>query len=218
MGLSMITGNALTAIDNSGVFSSSSLSLAGTFILARNYTATPLTSGIIHTRSIGDLYADITISEKHQDTYTVTEHPLQDGTVVSDHVIRNQPTITLEVGVTDATTDQPGNYPSITFYEKLLALAEAKEPITVDTGKRTYENMVITEIVETTTQQTENCGIFIVSCKQVQITNTKKVKIPAERMKGAATTQSVTNGGTKTVQEDKSVISALTGYGDYYNR
>lgn len=53
-------------------------------------------------RSIGTIIPDVTIEESHSDRLTVTQHPIADGSPVSDHAYKLPATITMRIGFSNA--------------------------------------------------------------------------------------------------------------------
>ncbi len=49
-------------------------------------------------RKIGLLVPDVVISEKHQDTLEITEHPVELGAEIADHAYKRPAEVTMEVG------------------------------------------------------------------------------------------------------------------------
>ncbi len=49
-------------------------------------------------RKIDLLVPDVIISEKHQDTLEITEHPVEIGAEIADHAYKRPAELTMEVG------------------------------------------------------------------------------------------------------------------------
>lgn len=56
--------------------------------LAAAAAAGLLGNTIIRSRSVGGFVANVTVEENHSDELVITDHPIEQGTVVSDHVPR----------------------------------------------------------------------------------------------------------------------------------
>lgn len=93
--------------------------------------------------------ADLTIEELHERDATVTEHPVESGASVTDHVFLSPERLRLEGFVTDAgvavLASDPGRTQSA--FDTLDRAWASREPVTVVTGYRTYQDMVITRLV-----------------------------------------------------------------------
>jgi hypothetical protein len=151
-------------------------------------------------RSIGDIIPDVTIEERHNDRVQVTQHPVAIGSPVSDHAFLMPPTVTMRCGWSNAnlagtitSAIMTGSNPFGGFtetrakeiYEKLRKLqgdASGKNPVqkvTLTTGKRTYEDMVLVDL-SVTTDHTKEYSLFIeASFQQVFMVTTLTTTQPA---------------------------------------
>lgn len=99
---------------------------------------------------------DATVSESHDITADVTMHEVEEGSAITDHV-RVRP---LELQITGIVTNTPttpdANLAEMNFltnetrvqrtYGVMKRLLEARAPVTIVTGLRTYESMVLKSI------------------------------------------------------------------------
>ncbi len=46
-------------------------------------------------RSMGTFVADCVVEERHDDSWVITEHPVEQGSVISDHIYKLPATVTL---------------------------------------------------------------------------------------------------------------------------
>lgn len=93
--------------------------------------------------------ADLTLEETHERDTTVTEHPIESGASITDHVFLSPERLRLEGFVTDSgvavLASDPGRTQSA--FDTLDRAWNARERMTVITGYRTYRDMVITRLV-----------------------------------------------------------------------
>ncbi|MDR1020511.1 MAG: hypothetical protein LBL73_07120 [Synergistaceae bacterium] len=168
-------------------------------------------------RAIGDINLEVTIEERHDDTLTITEHPVEKGAAISDHAYKNPMAVTVTAGMSGKTGD---GVPTET-YEKLLALQESREPFSIVTGKREYENMLLQGISVTTDADTGNVLMVTLDCREVIIVSTETAQVPPSRQGQAPKTQKAQQAGTKQAQESgegddvkkTSVMNSLFGGG-----
>jgi hypothetical protein len=138
------------------------------------------------------LIADAVVEESHNDRSTITRHPVENGSTISDNVVDEPYEVTLLYGWSagsqqnngtsailqsgDITEGQPVTAPNPHFlqdiYQKFLELKYSKIPFSIYTGKRSYVNMLIESISTTTDKETENCLLVRVSCVQVIVVQT----------------------------------------------
>ncbi|GHV35134.1 hypothetical protein FACS1894187_07190 [Synergistales bacterium] len=172
-------------------------------------------------RSVGGLTFDVTIEERHNDKLEITSHPVQTGADISDHAYKLPQEVTIIVGkgaLGDANAPRD-------VYEKVRELQESREPFDITTGKREYKNMLIRDISETTSADTENSLVLTLDCVEVILVDTQKVSVPASAQKNAPVTQSKQQGGEKQATnasgtaegERVSVLAAGTKQGQRYN-
>ena len=151
---------------------------------------------VIIERSVGDIAFEVTVEERHDDSLTITEHPVEKGAAISDHAYKNP----VEVVITAGISGKDGESVPKETYEKLLELQASREPFTIITGKREYENMLVQGISVTTYENTENVLMVTLDCREVIIVETETTQVPPSRQAQAAKTQKAQQGGTKQVQ------------------
>jgi hypothetical protein len=107
---------------------------------------------------VGIITADAVLTERHHDESEITEHPVEQGSVISDHIF-NRPahldlTYAWAPGSQYNTSQDPGFLN--TLYGQMLQLKANATLFRVVTGKRTYENMAIKSLGVVTDKETEN--------------------------------------------------------------
>lgn len=174
-------------------------------------------------RRIGLIVPSVVISEKHDDSLEITEHPVEVGAAISDHAYRRPSEVVMQVGfagggslldLLDTTSFglSAGLSPR-EVYQNLLDLQNSRVPFDVVTGKRLYSNMLIRAIEVTTERSTENVLSAVLTLREVIITSTTNSKVAAKTdMKEGANTSAMQNSGVKTpVQKNESILSRLSG-------
>ena len=116
-------------------------------------------------RSVGLLIPDIVIEEMHRDDVSITVHPVETGTPISDHKFENPAVVEMRCGWSDSTHQSAGFVQSV--YEELVALKQSTEPFDVSTGKRQYQNMLVKSIVVTTDETTEYVLNALVTLQEI---------------------------------------------------
>lgn len=161
-------------------------------------------------RSIGGFTADVTIEEQHNDSSTITDHPVERGAAVSDHIYRNPNQLTVVVGWSNSSARAGGDTGYVQrVYQQILALQATGTPFDVVTGKRRYRNMLIQAIATTTDAKTENVLILTVSMRSVIIVESKSTTVPPREVQAEPeTTQEVTSSGTKQLAPAPTVNSS----------
>lgn len=161
-------------------------------------------------RNIGGFTADVTIQEQHNDSSTITEHPVERGAAISDHVYANPNQLTVMVGWSNSSMKAGGDTGYVQrIYQQILALQTAAKPFDVITGKRRYRNMLIQAVATTTDEKTENVLILTVSMRTVIIVETKATTVPPSDVQAQPEkTQEVETTGTKQLAPSTAVNSS----------
>lgn len=120
-------------------------------------------------RRIGFVVPDVVIEESGKDELTITQHPVEKGSPISDHAFKNPVRVDMQCGFSDS---RGGVGWSREAYEALLELQYMREPFSVTTGKRTYSNMLVRGIAASTDQRTEHALMATVSLEEVIIVST----------------------------------------------
>lgn len=164
-------------------------------------------------RSIAGIVPDVTISEEHSDSLTVTKHPVDTGANIADHAYKNPSIVRCRFGWSDSSrlinslldsSIFKGMQTTQDIYEYLQSLMTSRQPISLRTGKRFYERVLLTELRTTTTENTESCLIVDCVFEEIITARVQTVTLAPEYQKNASKTASVTNGG----QRSASPISA----------
>jgi predicted RNA-binding Zn ribbon-like protein len=96
---------------------------------------------------------DVLDGQTYTSTSQVTQHPVEDGGDVTDHIIDKPDTLQL-IAFFAQSLDDPDEQAAAAetraqdLYQKLLEMKVAGERQTVFTSKREYENMVIERVTE----------------------------------------------------------------------
>ena len=175
-------------------------------------------------RKIGLIVPSVVISEKHNDTLEITEHPVEVGAAISDHAYRRPSEVVMQVGFAgggslldflDTTSFglSVGLSPKET-YQELLDLQNSRVPFDVVTGKRIYSNMLIRALEVTTDRTSENVLSAVLTLREVIITSTTTTQVAVkDDMKLGAHPSAVQNSGVKTpAAKNESLLSRLAGY------
>ena len=122
--------------------------------------------------------------EQHGFNSTVTSHPVEKGADITDHVVVQPETVTLECIVSDtpigdAADARDGGVPSAEVFARLIAIRDAREPVEVETSLTTFSNMIL-ESLSIPTRDGDALN-FRASFKQlvlIEADRTKRVEVP----------------------------------------
>ncbi len=141
---------------------------------------------------IGSIVVDAVIREVHENTSQVTENPVEEGADVTDHVRIMPKMLTMDCVISDTPLSLSvirnisGAVGSVTelisgrtlskdAYDKLVEIQELREPITVVTGLKAYENMVLERLTTPRDSRTSNAIHFTARFKEVVVARTKTI-------------------------------------------
>lgn len=200
-------------------------------------SATPLDALFRPQRAIGPIIADVTVRERGIDRLTITEHPVEQGAAITDHAYVRPPELTLEVGWSNSSIQGALNTfaqgaedlfsgspvagieaiasPSYVtqVYAALLAVQAGRQLITIVTGKRLYQNMLIEEIEQQTDSASEYSLPLVLHCRQIIIVSTSATTLPASNVQAAPQqTGGTENTGDKQAQPTSLLFDLSQGF------
>lgn len=168
-------------------------------------------------RSIGDIIADVTVEESHEDEMEITQHPVEKTAAITDHAYKQPARCTIRCGFSPAGSNnsgfdfglgallgtlnqtQPGGLQET--YDKFLQMQRDAELLTVQTGKRTYDNMLIRSLRVDTDVDTENALLLVVGLQEVILVETQTVTVPPDSVQAnPKQTGNVTDLGGKSAK------------------
>ena len=181
---------------------------------------------------IGDVAIDCTVTETHTATATVTEHPVESGANITDH-IRPEP---VQLSITGIVSDTPIGSKQIqraieaggttvqvtqqeapssatgfgrTAWSKLEAIRAAAKPIKVVTRDKTYESMALVSLSVPKDARTGGAFVFTAQFKQVRIVFNRTTKVGVAKAPKSHTKQDTGKQPTaeETPEKPRSVLS-----------
>jgi len=127
-------------------------------------------------RSMAGFTADAVLEEAHNDDLTITDHPVETGSTISDHAFKMPAEVTLTYGWSAANLAAYGNPDYLQqIYQQLLLLQSGRVMFDIYTGKRYYPNMMLRNVSTTTNSATENNLIIRASCREIILAQTQTV-------------------------------------------
>lgn len=96
---------------------------------------------------VGVVELDVTLTENHTFNSRATNFPVETGGDVTDHIINDPDVLTLSGIVSDTPLNIFSFFTrSIDAFNRLVDLHERRVPVTVVTGLKVYQNMVMTTL------------------------------------------------------------------------
>lgn len=174
-------------------------------------TALQVVQVLFSPRNIGGFVANVTIEEQHVDRLAVTEHPVEQGAAITDHAYKQPARLTIRAGWSNSSPEALGNPFYIqTIYQSFIALQASRQVFDIITGKRTYTNMLIETLIETTDKEHENAMMLVLECKEIIMVNTQTVTVPpAANMSNPSINQATNQIGTVSPSSNPATFNAL---------
>lgn len=137
--------------------------------------------------TVDSIQIDVSPSQQHSGDVDVTEHPVEQGSDISDNARPKQKQLTFEGFFTD--TPIPGRDPSrigqlqegrsANAYQVLAGLRDSGSLVSVVTGLKTYQNMVITALTVPIDARTGDALRFSISFRAIRIVESQVDVHPA---------------------------------------
>lgn len=183
--------------------------------------------------TVGVVQFDASISETHTRECEVTDHPVEEGSTISDHIRRTPEKIDVNGIVTNHPIVFLASVQAISpllddlspvsdraelAYTKLTEIMDDGELVTVATSLREYSNMAITSMAVTRDVQNGNVLNCALSLREVIIAKTETVAAPVPKKsaqkKGKDTGKKV-GGESSSAQQNanRSLLAKTFGIG-----
>lgn len=129
---------------------------------------------------------DVAVTEEHSFENEVTDHPVEKGSSIADHVRPKPNTVTVEGLVSDTplsdvsqfrTAFSDGSIPSREAFARLDDLRTSRQIVTVTTSLRDYDNMVVQSISVPRDAKTGNALRFKAIFKQIRVVDTERATV-----------------------------------------
>lgn len=150
----------------------SALGFAST--LATGFIGDALFTPLSSNRSIGEFTSQVTIEERHMDELEVTDHPVDQGATISDHAFKKPASLMIKAQWADSEADDIES-----IYSKLLQLQSGVTLMSIVTGKRIYNNMLIVALAVDTDKLKENILDVTMNCREVIRVSSHSVSVSA---------------------------------------
>lgn len=173
--------------------------------------------------SIGEIVLDAALEETHTLQARATEHPVETGCDVTDHVQSLPASLTLEgiisntplsaLGLTRFKNDDRAH----AAFKEFEAIVQTGRFIDIVTSLKTYKNMVIEDFVVTRHAHDSDALSFSCTAKQISmvssrlinITPTQQPNLPRARKKKSVGKQPAVKASEPVAQKAQSLLSKL---------
>src|SRR5271169_3229899 len=146
--------------------------MALSIVFGRKYPKSQIIS------NFGTVTFDTMVTEEHHYSSRVTHYPVEYGTIVSDHIIREPDRVTLSGLITDTPLSllAPFNR-SVTAFNQLVRLQALRIVFDVVTGIKVYKNMAITLLDVPRNMKTGQTLTFNIELQKIIYDDTLQVEL-----------------------------------------
>jgi hypothetical protein len=167
---------------------------------------------------------DAVIREDFAETLELTKNPIENGVNVADHVIYQPRKYTLVGLLTDtplgfaafgaivdtvtgffSASTSSHDTRSTTAYKALVALKDAAEPLTIQTGLGEYKDMVITSITTSKDKTSFRSVPLQMTLEEAIITESQVVQVPTKFL---SSTGGIKNKASKAIDAGRKAVTA----------
>lgn len=167
-------------------------------------------------KSIGGIELDAVITEAHSNVVTLTKNPVELGADISDHAIIQPKVLNITAQVSDTPLGAAafgqildtvtGLFGSSTTqnltrsnaaYNAMVQLMETREPISVQTKLKLYQDMIITNLSVTQDKDSSRIVMFNLTIEEVIITESKIIKLTEAELQAGSPREQATSAEEK---------------------
>lgn len=177
--------------------------------------------------AIDDVEFDVAESETHRASARVTDHPVETGAQITDHVVAEPDALDLVARVTNTPVVGENDLAALSpfraeeAYRRLIELKNLGDVVTVVTSLREYENMILTSVAVTRNAQTGGVLALSLSLRQIRTATSEVVDLPTPIKNARVRGQPILDQGKKPTTDAPEAVteqskSALLEFGQKY--
>lgn len=149
---------------------------------------------------LGEIVVDAFLNETHTFSSEITEHPIESGGTVVDHIhempfclaidgiISNTPMSLVGLTAFETATrylNGDNNDFALVAFEKIEELFKKREPITIATSLKTYHKMVLENLSVERGGGAQESLRFSCTARQIRLAHQERIKIPEPKVSSA---------------------------------
>lgn len=159
-------------------------------------------------RSFAGISGYVTITESATDALEITQQPVQQGAMIADHAFKKPVTFSIQMLFSANLFQSLSD-----IYQNLLKLQtptppDVLAPFNCVTPKRTYYNMMLASLGQTTDKKTENCLAISATFQEVIIVPVSATIIPRSQLRDPAK-----NAATQAAGKKSALLTLVQGIG-----
>jgi len=181
---------------------------------------------VVFTQDEGSLTVQLLTNESHEMTNTITDNPVESGSVVNDHVQRNPRRYSISGFFSDAAVNILDlnalfNSRMSKAWSYMQTLWESGTTITIRTKYTTLENMILESLSVPRDKGTGNAFVFSATFKELRVVDTEAAAVAVPQTVTTDVPQASTNvnqgkqaastPSPSVIEDGASVLGDLTG-------
>lgn len=148
--------------------------------MAKEEIARPAIFGVVIEGPEDTVFADANLTEEWSSEVTVTEHPLEDGSVFADHAQLQPVELSYTLHLTDSPiTGENQRGRGMSAFSALEAMRDAREPVVVFAERRAFDGMLITSLNRQFPDPPEAAVTCAIRLRQVRFVAPERVTLEA---------------------------------------
>lgn len=162
---------------------------------------------------------DATLGESHTVEVDWTEHPVEDGAVISDHAVVTQETVSFtgtlsrtSLATNPRIANEPGRLEQAA--QTLLNMAASKNRVTAFTPFRVLEDYRISAVTINRSPDAGQAAEFNIDLKKITVVSSEQVDIPPALVKAKTRNQATKEGSAGTQTATQTDADTEAGQGD----
>ena len=169
--------------------------------------------------AIGEIILDVAISETHTLQAKATEHPVESGCSIIDHIQILPDSIQMEGIISNTPTAFLGtpffntDHYAHEAFEQLEALMKSGQPIQIVTSLKTYKDMALENLTVHRSATKSEALCFSCSAKQIRMVESRIINIPKPKVKRAQPKKSL--GKQPATQASEAVVQKTQSMSAY---
>ena len=135
-------------------------------------------------KAIGNIYIDAFSVEIHSKKSNITSYPIEDikdNSKITDHVLN----LPLNLNTNGTIEPIDDGYNILDTHNKIVDLMNSKQLISIITGLKVYNNMIILDYTVTRNAQNGQSLVFTMQSQETKIVQSQSVAIPISQLSQA---------------------------------
>jgi hypothetical protein len=147
----------------------------------------PSIADLVYTKTnVGGWFFDAFLKSTHTSRLTITQHPVQTGSAITDHAFLEPRELTMDIGMSNVATSfvngqfSGGYSRSVQAFKILKSLQQSRIPVQIHTRLNLYENMLVETITAPDDYRSLDALHCTVTFREILVATVSTVNISAK--------------------------------------